>query len=70
MNKALIVFAVMVLWRITVEFNTNGYGGRKVRERVYSETNDSQRPRLSVSVTGIVEKFAKIRPEHPVLVPL
>ena len=35
-----------------------------VRERVHIETNDPQRPRLSVSVTGMVEKFADIRPER------
>jgi hypothetical protein len=31
---------------------------------VHIETNDPNRPRLDLAVSGTVEKFAKIRPER------
>ena len=48
--------------RIRVEFNTSGFGGRKVRESVRIQTNDPDRPWLDAALTGIVEKFVDIRP--------
>jgi hypothetical protein len=50
--------------RIQVNFDTGGYGGQKVRESVRIQTNDPNWPWLQVAVTGIVEKFAEIRPER------
>ncbi|MBC8198800.1 MAG: hypothetical protein ISS67_00890 [Desulfobacterales bacterium] len=41
--------------KITVKVNTGGYGGKKVRENVYIQTNDKIHPELSVTVTGCVE---------------
>jgi hypothetical protein len=49
---------------INVKFNTAGYGGKKIRESVRIQTNDPNRPWLGVVVTGMVEKFAEIRPER------
>ena len=44
--------------------NRCGCGGRKIRENVRLQTNDPNRPWLDVAVTGVVEKFAEIRPER------
>lgn len=44
--------------------STGGDGGRKIRESVRIRTNDPNRPWLQVAVTGMVEKFAEIRPER------
>lgn len=44
--------------------STGGDGGRKIRESVRIRTNDPNRPWLEVAVTGMVEKFAEIRPER------
>ena len=50
--------------RIKVNVSTGGYGGRKIREDVRIKINDPHRPDLVVTVTGVVEKFAEIRPER------
>ena len=47
-----------------MKVNTGGYGGKKIRETVSIKTNDSRRPWIAVTVTGMVEKFAEIRPER------
>ena len=44
--------------------STGGDGGCKIRESVRIQTNDPNRPWLQVAVTGMVEKFAEIRPER------
>lgn len=49
---------------IQVTVSTGGYGGRKIRESVYIHTNDPNRRKFGITVTGIVEKFAEIRPER------
>lgn len=49
---------------IEVKVNTDGYGGEKIRESVRIRTNDPNRPWIEVAVTGMVEKFAEIRPER------
>jgi len=54
--------------RIEVKINTGGYGGGKIRESVRIRTNDPIRPWLGIAVTGMVEKFAEIRPEPVQLV--
>ncbi len=45
-------------------FSTKGYGGKKVRESVSIVTNDPERPRLEVALTGQVETFAQIKPDR------
>jgi len=47
-----------------VKVNTSGYGGKKIRESARIQTNDKTRPGLSVTVTGLVEKFAEVRPNR------
>lgn len=44
--------------------NTNGYGGRKIREVVRIRTNDPKKPERQVVLTGLVEKFANVKPER------
>jgi hypothetical protein len=48
--------------KITLKFNTNGYGGRRVRESARIKTNDPTRPWLDIAVTGLVENFVDITP--------
>lgn len=60
---------------ITLKFNTNGYGGRRVRESARIKTNEANRPWLDIAVTGLVENFVDINPPHlslrgPVGIPL
>jgi hypothetical protein len=60
---------------ITLKFNTNGYGGRRVRESARIKTNDPDKPWLNIAVTGLVENFVDINPPRlslrgPVGVPL
>lgn len=50
--------------RIKVKVSTGGYGGRKIREDVRIRTNAPDGADLAVTVTGVVEKFAEIRPER------
>lgn len=47
--------------------HTGGFGGKKVRKNVHIQTNDKNRPGLSVTVTGYVEKFADISPQRIIL---
>lgn len=53
---------------IDVNLNTEGYGGGRIRESVRIQTNDPNRPWIEIAVTGMVEKFAEIRPERVRLV--
>lgn len=50
--------------KIAVKVSTQGYGGEVIRETVRIITNDETRPGLSVTLTGVVEKFAVIEPER------
>ena len=47
---------------ITVKFNTNGYGGGRIRESARIKINDPSRTWLNLSITGLVEKFVDINP--------
>ncbi len=47
---------------ITLKFNTNGYGGRRVRESARIKTNDAKRPWVDIAVTCLVENFVDITP--------
>jgi hypothetical protein len=44
--------------------NTSGYGGRKVSKNIVVHTNQADNPRLNLTVTGMVEKFATITPRY------
>ncbi len=49
---------------IQVTVNTNGYAGRKIREVVRIRTNDLRKRETQVVLTGLVEKFADVKPER------
>jgi len=51
-----------------VKFSTRGYGGRDIKETVRIQTNDEQKPGLSVTIKGRVEEFAQIRPNRAMLI--
>ncbi len=53
--------------KITVKVSTKGYGGRKISEAVSIYTNDKKNRRLTVTVTGLVEKAAEIIPPRAIL---
>jgi hypothetical protein len=53
--------------KITVTVSTNGYGGKRIRENVYVQTNDKKQARLTLTVFGLVEKFADITPPRVML---
>lgn len=50
-----------------MKVSTKGYGGKEVKETVHIQTNDKQRPGLSVTVMGFVEKFADITPPRAMM---
>ncbi|MFN2352948.1 MAG: OS_HP2 family (seleno)protein [Desulfopila sp.] len=52
---------------ISVSFNSEGYGGQDIKEKVVVRTNDPQRPVFDLVITGKVGRFAKIRPQHVLL---
>jgi hypothetical protein len=47
-----------------VEVKTAGYGEREIRESVVVHTNDPRNPVMELLVSGMVEKFADIRPKQ------
>lgn len=53
---------------VTLTFNTEGYGGQKVRESASIRTNDPVNPILSVAISGSVKEFAKIQPNRLTLI--
>lgn len=47
--------------------NTKGYGGRRLKKGATIYTNDNKKPRLRLSISGDVEKFATIKPQAVIL---
>jgi len=47
--------------------NTHGYGGRKIRKNITVQTNDPNKRKLNLLVTGVVEKFVSIVPSRILL---
>lgn len=45
-----------------MKVNTKGYGGQTFRKTAQVITNDPEKPVLSISIIGPVEKFAEIKP--------
>ena len=44
--------------------NTKGYGGRSLRKTANVYTNDKLRPQQDLVITGKVDNFAQISPQH------
>ncbi|MBU0986270.1 MAG: hypothetical protein KKH68_03360 [Proteobacteria bacterium] len=53
--------------KITIKVNTHGYGGRKIRKNITVQTNDPNKRKLNLLVTGVVEKFVSIVPSRILL---
>ncbi len=51
-----------------MKFNTEGYGGRKVRESAGVETNDPTKKDLTIALIGMVEKFAIVTPDRVTII--
>lgn len=50
--------------KITLKLNTEGYGGRGMNKPTLVETNDKAKPKLTLTLVGPVEIFAKIDPRR------
>ncbi len=48
--------------KISIKFNTNGYGGKKYSKRITVFTNDPAHPKINLTISGKVKYFAKISP--------
>jgi hypothetical protein len=47
-----------------LKVDTKGYGGRKMKKTAGVYTNDEALPRQDLVISGLVEKFVTIRPQH------
>ena len=53
---------------VSVEVNTQGYGGRRLWKRVLVQTNDPENPKFYLKIGGNVEEFVDIEPRKVELV--
>ncbi|WDN88807.1 hypothetical protein BuS5_01775 [Desulfosarcina sp. BuS5] len=53
--------------KVTVKFNTRGYGGRSAHKYITLYTNDNNRPEINLTISGKVERFAVIEPPRVML---
>jgi len=53
--------------KISLSFNSSGYGGSTVNKKTRVETNDPDHASISLIITGTIEKFAEIEPDGAVL---
>jgi hypothetical protein len=53
--------------KISVKGNTRGYGGRKFTKSVIVYTNDPSQKQFNLYISGDIDQFALIHPEHLVL---
>jgi hypothetical protein len=49
---------------IRIKVNTNGYGGRTLKKNIEVFTNDTQNPRIALSIAGSVLAFAQMDPPY------
>lgn len=50
--------------KVNVTVNTSGYGGRKISKNIVLHTNETNNPRLTLTILGSVELFATITPRY------
>ena len=50
--------------KINVKVSTRGYGGRKLKKNIIVQTNDKKQPKINLTITGEVKKFAIITPQR------
>ncbi len=48
---------------MSIKVNTSGFGGRKLSKSATVYTNDKNRPRIELKISGNVDRFATITPE-------
>jgi hypothetical protein len=53
--------------KISIEADTSGYGGEKFKGNISVVTNDKKRQRLTLTITGDVEKIVTITPKRVLL---
>ena len=53
---------------ITINVNTNGYGGRDLKKNIEGFTNDPATPRIVLTISGTVLNFANMQPKYVRLV--
>ena len=49
--------------KITIEIDTSGNGGKKLKKNISIDTNDPHHQKLTLTVTGVVEKLVTIKPK-------
>ncbi|RPH51355.1 MAG: hypothetical protein EHM85_07005 [Desulfobacteraceae bacterium] len=50
--------------KITIRVDTAGYGGKLIKKNIVVHTNDADHQKLYLTISGVVEKFASIKPER------
>jgi hypothetical protein len=50
--------------KISIQFNTSGYGGRDIQEIISVSTDDPQRPRTTLTMRGKVNAFVMVTPRY------
>jgi len=53
--------------KISLKFNSSGYGGKTVTKTTYVTTNDPALPDFTLTITGAVDSLAEINPKRAVL---
>jgi len=51
-----------------LKVSTTSYGGRSLRKNIVVSTTDPQNPSVTLSISGMVEKFVEIKPKYVRLV--
>lgn len=47
-----------------MKVSTTSYGGRTLRKNIVVSTTDPQNPSVTLSISGMVEKFVEIKPKY------
>ncbi|MBL0717291.1 MAG: hypothetical protein JJV89_04510 [Desulfosarcina sp.] len=53
--------------KIAIRVKTNGYGGRKLRKRIIVQSNDPKHKKITLVISGEVEKFVTVIPKRVTL---
>ncbi|MCD6184200.1 MAG: hypothetical protein J7K84_00185 [Deltaproteobacteria bacterium] len=53
--------------KIDIRVKTNGYGGRKLRKSIIVQTNDPKHKKITLVISGEVEKFVAVIPKRVTL---
>lgn len=50
--------------KVTISFNTKGYGGKPVKKNIAVYTNDPEKPKINLTLRGFVDKIVDITPKR------